>query len=127
MEEPCIKYLVQSIASNLIKHVLQTINADDIEELQQFVRMPDAAAYVGLYIEVLDKRRGEMKDQSISYMTETIVINILRFVLRTITNAERDELDRLVRMPDAAGYLRLYVEELDNERAAIGDIVLSII
>ena len=127
MEEPCTKYLVQSITCNLIKHVLQSINADDIDELQQFVRMPDAAAYVRLYIDVLVKRRGEMVDQSISYMTETIVIYILRFVLRTITVAERDELDRLVQMPDAAGYLRLYAEELDNERAAVGDIVLSII
>ena len=89
--------------------------------------MPDAAAYVRLYVDVLVKRRGETVYQSISYMTETIVIYILRFVLRTITDAERDELDRLVRMPDAAGYLRLYAEELDNERAAIGDIVLSII
>ena len=126
-EEPSIKYLVQSIVSNIVKYVLQTITTADIDELQQFVQMPDAAIYLGLYVEELIKRRGELEEPSTSYMTQTIIIGILRFALRTITNAERDELEQFARMPDAGGYLRLYVEELDNERAAIGDIVLAII
>ena len=127
LEEPCIKYLVQSITSNIIKYVLRTIATEDIDELQHFVQMPDAAIYLGLYVEELSKRRSELEEPYTSYMTQTIVINILRFVLRTITHAEREELEQFARMPDAGGYLRLYIEELDNEREIIGDIVLETI
>ena len=123
LEEPCIKYLVQSITNHTLKYVIKTITTADIDELQQFVQIPDAAIYLGLYLEQLTKRRSE--EPYTSYVTQTIVINILKFVLQTITHGERDELEHFARMPDAGGYLRLYIEELDKERSAIADIILA--
>ena len=127
LEEPCVKYMVQTIVSNIVKYVLQPVTTADMDELQQFVQMPDAGVYLGLYIEELGKRRGELEEPCTSYMVQTIVINILKFVLRTITQAERDELQQFARMPGAGVYLQLYVEELDKEREIIGDIVLETI
>ena len=69
----------------------------------------------------------ELDEPCIKYMLETIISNILKFVLGTITHAERDELRDFVRMPDAGRYLQLYIEQLDKEREIIGDIVLNTI
>ena len=69
----------------------------------------------------------ELEEPCIKYMVETIVSNILKFVLGTITHAERDELQQFVRMPDAGRYLQLYIEELDKEREIVGDIILETI
>ena len=69
----------------------------------------------------------ELEEPCIKYMVTTIISNILKFVLGTITHGERDELRQFAQMPNAGDYLRLYMEELDKEREIVGDIVLETI
>ena len=67
----------------------------------------------------------ELEEPCVKYMVQTIISNLIKFVLGTITHGERDELREFVRMPDAGKYLSLYVEEMDKERELLGNVVLE--
>ena len=124
LEDPCIKYLVQSITSHVLKYIIKTITVPDMDELQLFMQMPDAATYLQLYIDQLSQRISGEEPYS-TYVTQHIVINVIKFILKTITHSERDELEHFARMPDAGDYLRLYIEEIDKERSDIAHLILA--
>ena len=69
----------------------------------------------------------ELEEPCIMYMVETIISNILKFVLGTISHAERDELRQFTRMPDTGRYLQIYIVNLDKHREIVGDVVLETI
>ena len=69
----------------------------------------------------------ELEEPWIMYMVETIIRNILKLILGTITGFERDELREFVQMPDVGRYIQIYIEELDKHREIVGDVVLEII
>ena len=129
LAEPCINYMVETIISNVLKLVLGTINPFETNELREFVQMPDAGRYIEIYIQELDKHRDVIGDVEpcIDYMVETIISSILKFVLGTISPAERNELREFVRMPNAGRYIEIYIQELDEHREVIGDVVLRTI
>ena len=67
-----------------------------------------------------DPCKSELTNPCVNYMVETIVSNVLKMVLKEISQFERDELLEFVRMPDAGEYIKIYIEELDNHRGVIG-------
>ena len=69
----------------------------------------------------------ELEEPCIMYMVETITSNILKLILGTINQFERDELREFVQMPDAGRYIQIYIEELDKHREIIGVVVLETI
>ena len=69
----------------------------------------------------------ELADPCVNYMVETIISNILKLILETISPFERNELYEFVRMPNAGRYIEIYIQELDKHREVIGDIVLNTI
>ena len=66
----------------------------------------------------------ELRDPHIIYLVQTIVVNILKLILRGLTVEEREELRTVTRIPNAAAYLKLYLEELENSRESVADLVL---
>ena len=56
-----------------------------------------------------------------------MVGSILKCVLKTITLAEKNTLHEFCRVTNARGYIDAYLEELDNHREIIGNIVLNTI
>ena len=69
----------------------------------------------------------ELEEPCIMYMIETIISNILKLILGTISRVERDELRQFIQMPDAGRYIQIYIEELDKHRDIVGDVVLETI
>ena len=67
-----------------------------------------------------DPCKCELTNPCVNYMVETIISNVLKIVLKEISQFERDELLEFVRMPDAGEYIKIYIEELDNHRGVIG-------
>ena len=66
----------------------------------------------------------ELRDPHIVYLLQTIVINTLKLICAALTNEERDELRMVLRIPHARRYLELYMEELENNRESVADLVL---
>ena len=66
----------------------------------------------------------ELRDPHIIYLVQTIVVNILKLILRGLTVEEREELRTVTRIPNASAYLKLYLEELENSRESVADLVL---
>ena len=66
----------------------------------------------------------ELRDPHIIYLVQTIVANTLKLILGVLNNEEREELRTVTRIPNAATYLKLYLEELENNRESIADLVL---
>ena len=57
-------------------------------------------------------------------MIQTIVINTLKLVLGVLTNEEKDELRTVTRIRHAGPYLKLYIEEVENDRDSVAYLVL---
>ena len=121
--------MVETIISNILKVTLKEISPFERNELQEFVRMPDAGKYIGIYVEELDNHRRaiDSTEPCIDYILETVISGILRLVMKTISPAERDELCKFVQMPSIGMHIRIYIENLDKHREVIGDVVLNTI
>ena len=129
LTNPCVNYMVETIISNILKVTLKEISPFERNELQEFVRMPDAGKYIGIYVEELDNHRRaiDSTEPCIDYILETVISGILRLVMKTISPAERDELCKFVQMPSIGMHIRIYIENLDKHREVIGDVVLNTI
>ena len=66
----------------------------------------------------------ELRDPHIIYLVQTIVANTLKLILGVLIEEEREELRTVTRIPNAAAYLKLYLEELENNRESVADLVL---
>ena len=66
----------------------------------------------------------ELRDPRIIYLVQTIVANTLKLILGVLMDEEREELRTVTRIPNASAYLKLYLEELENNRESIADLVL---
>ena len=66
----------------------------------------------------------ELRDPHIIYLVQTIVVNTLKLILGVLIEEEGEELRRVTRIPNAAAYLKLYLEELENNRESVADLVL---
>ena len=69
----------------------------------------------------------ELAEPCVIYMVETIISNILKLIMGSITPFERNKLRQFVQMPDAGRYVELYIEELDKHREIVGGVVLETI
>ena len=66
----------------------------------------------------------ELKDPHIVYLIQTIVINTLKLIFGVLLDEEWNELRTVTRIPHARRYLELYMEELEDNREWIADLVL---
>ena len=69
----------------------------------------------------------ELTNPCVVYLIETILSNMLKLLLDTISNEEREELRAMTRIPNAKTYLKLYIKELDNHRNMTSDVILDMI
>ena len=127
-----IVYLLQTIVINTLKLICGELSNEERDELRTVTRIPHARRYLEIYMEELENNRElvadlgkcELKDSHIVYLLQTIVINTLKLICGESSNEERDELRTVTRIPHARRYLEIYMEELENNRELVADLVL---
>ena len=69
----------------------------------------------------------ELDNPEIQYLLETIISNLLKLVLGTITPDQIQELRELVRVPNARDYLQLFLIDLDEHRDTVAEDILYLV